>query len=349
MSSVMMIKKISVLLFIASLHFNLFGDWKTEVSEHLGNKDYKGAIDLLIKNFKKDIPNPIVSGLLAYSYNRLKNKNDEHQWVQEYFENYRGTEIIFIFLDNSTYGDVSNYIKTWKIKYPLITEIALIDSEIYKRPTPPDKIVIGVDIENPAYYKLSDDKKIIRGGLFNRGFNSFSLAAQELFDNSGSHMYILDLKTDDLLLKKELEIDIQLDSQVITKKTEDEARNIEYNLSLYIGDELIISSKKLHHEKLSWKVEIPAPTSNLSPLIPPEKVDPSKEDYTLNSFSIQDAVAGVLQLIKGLKKKESAEEKVSYFQKTRQLTTTFIRKNLEGTEKEVRAVIRLKTKHLKIS
>jgi hypothetical protein len=81
-------------------------------------------------------------------------------------------------------------------------------------------------------------------------------------------------------------------------------------------------------------------------LIPPEKIDPRKEDYTAHSFSIPEAVAGVLGLIKGLKKKESEEEKVSYFQKTKRLTTTFIRKNLEGIEKEVRAVIRLKTRHL---
>ena len=344
----MMTKRIFVLLFIASLHFNLFGDWKTEVSEHLGNKDYKGAIDLLLRNFKKDVPNPIISGLLAYSHNRLKNKNDEYKWLQEYFETYRGTEIIFTFLGNSTYMDVFNYIRTWKRKYPLVTEIALIDREIYKRSILPGKIVIGVDIENPAYYKLSDDKKIIKAGLFNRGFNSFSLAAHELFDNSGSHIYILDLKTEDLFLKKELEIDIQLDSQVVIKKTDEKAKSIEYNLSLYIGDELIISSKKLHHEKSSWKFEIPAPTSNLSPLIPPEKIDPRKEDYTSNSFSIPAAVAGVLQLIKGLKKKERAEEKVSYFQKSKQLTTTFIRKDFEGIEKEVRAVIRLKTRQLKI-
>lgn len=344
----MMNKKILVLLFIVSLHFNLFGDWKTEVSEHLGIKDYKGAIELLLRNFKKEAPNPIIGGLLAYSYDKLNNKNGEYRWLQEYFETYRGTEIIFTFLDNSTYMDVSHYIRTWKRKYPLITEIALIDSEIYKRSIPPDKIVIGVDIENPAYYKLSDDKKIIKAGLFSRGFNSFSLAAHELFQNSGSHIYILDIKAEDLYLKKELEVDIQLASQIITKKTDEKPRNIEYNLSMFIGDELIISSRKLHQEKLSWKFEIPAPTTNLSPLIPPEKVDPRKEDYTSHSFSIPAAVAGVLQLIKGLKKKESPEERVSYFQKSKQLTTTFIRKNLDGIEKEVRAVIRLKTRQLKI-
>jgi hypothetical protein len=349
LSSAIMIKRIFVLLFIASLHFNIYGDWKIEVSEYLSNKDYNRAIDLLLRNLIKDAPNPIASGLLAYSYNKQKNKNDEYKWLQEYFENYRGTEIIFTFLDNFTYNEVLNYLRTWKRKYPLITEIALIDSEIYKRSTPPEKIVIGIEIENPAYYRLSDDKKLIKGGLFNRGFNSFSLTAYELFENSGSHIYILDLKAEDLFLKKELEIDIQLDSQVITKRADEQSRDFEYNLSLYIGDELIIASKKFHHEKLSWKFEIPAPTSNLSPLIPPEKVDPRKEDFTAHSFSIPDAVAGVLGLIKGLKKKESEEEKVSYFQKTKRLTTTFIRKNLEGIEKEVRAVIMLKTRHLKIS
>lgn len=343
----MMIKRVFVLLFIGSLNLNLFGDWKTEVSALIVNRDYKGAIDLLLRNSQKDIPNPTISGLLAYSYNRLKNKNEEYKWLQEYFEYYRGTEIIFIFLDASTYGKVSDYIMTWKRKYPLITAISLIDSEDFKRPIPPNKIVVGIDIENPAYYKLSEDNKIIKGGLLNRGYNSFSLAARELFENSGSHIYLLDLKVEDLYLKKELEIDIQIDSQVTTKKTEVTIKDIKYNLSLFIGDELIISSQKLHHEKVSWKFEIPAPTANLSPMIPPEKIDPSKVDYTSNSFSIPAAVAGILQLIKGIKKKDSAEEKASYFQRTKQLTTTFIRRNREGLDKEVNAIIRLKTSHLK--
>ncbi|UCC41633.1 MAG: hypothetical protein JSV96_09550 [Candidatus Aminicenantes bacterium] len=334
---------------VINLHFVQYGDWKTEVSETLGNKDYKGTIDLLLRNVKKDIPYPIVNGLLAYSYYKLKNTNGEYKWLQEYIETYRGTEFIFLFLDDQTFADVSDYMKTWKRKYPLITEIALIDSEIYKRFTPPDKIVLGIDIENPAYYKLYHGKKIIKGGLLNRGFNSLSIGAHELFKNSGSHVYLLDIKTEDLFLKKELEIDIQLDTQFATKKAEVRVRNIEYNLSLFIGDELIISSKKLHQEKLSWKFKIPAATTNLSPLIPPEKADPSKADYSLNSFSIPGAVAGILQLIEGLKKKESPEEKVSYFQKGKQLTTTFIRKNWEGINKEVKAVIRLKTRHLKIS
>ena len=76
---------------------------------------------------------------------------------------------------------------------PLISDISLINSNI-NGPNPPAKLVIGVDMERDAYYKLSDRENTIKGGLFKRGINIISIEADDLFQKSGSHIYFLDFK-----------------------------------------------------------------------------------------------------------------------------------------------------------
>lgn len=339
-----MIKKIfTSLLVLSCFHFGLYADWKSDISDYFGNrKDYKGAIDYLLSNFQKTdkIHNPIVKGLMAYSFHKLNNKSDEYNWLKKYFETYRGEEIIFSFLDSSTYVDICEYMTAWKRKYPLITETALIDGKIYNSSIQPAKIVIGIDIKNGAYYKLSDRNNIIKGGLLKRGFNIISITADDLFKKSGSHIYFLDLKADDLFLKKEIEIDIKLDSHEQIKEPENKIENPEYKLFMFIGDELIISRKKLAYS-LPLKIEMPPWPKDYKPFGPADKTNPA-----FNSFSIFSAVGAIYQLIKGLKTKKSPEKLASPIQKQKQITITFIRKNLEGVAKEVKAVITLKTRDL---
>jgi len=339
-----MIKKIFTLLLVLGwFHFGLYADWKSDISDYFGNKkDYKGAIDYLLGNFEKTdkIHNPIFKGLMAYSFHKLNNKNDEYKWLKEYFETYRGEEIIFSFLDDSTYAEISGYLIAWKRKYPLITETALIDGKIYNSSIPPAKIEIGIDIKNDAYYKLSDRNNIIKGGLLKKGFNIISITADDLFEKSGSHIYYLDLKAGDLFLKKEIEIDIQLDSHEQIKESNDKIKKPEYRLFMFIGDELIISRKKLAYS-LPLKIEMPPWPKDYKPFGPADKTNPA-----FNSFSIFSAVGAIYQLIKGLKTKKSPEKLVSPIKKQKQITTTFIRKNLEGVAKEVKAVIMLKTRDL---
>jgi len=225
---------------------------------------------------------------------------------------------------------------------PLISDISLINSNTSGL-NPPAKLMIGVDMERDAYYKLSDKENTIKGGLFKRGLNIISIEADDLFQKSGSRIYFLDFKANDLMLRKEIEIDIQLDSHEIVKKTDDKRENQEFELSMFIGDKLILTSKKLPQITPSVKLEFPPWPDTYKPHNPIERVN-----SPLNSFSIFDAVGVAYDLIKKLVSKKSEEKEVNPIQMQKQMKATFLRKNSEGASEEVRAVITLKTRDLKI-
>jgi hypothetical protein len=230
-------------------------------------------------------------------------------------------------------------------EFLIIADMGLINSKISNGLTPPARLVVGIDIKKEAYYKLSYKKDIIGGGLFNKGLNIFNIEATDLFEKSGSFKYILDLKVGTLVLSKEIEINIQLDSFDDIKKTEDKIKNPEYEISLFIGDKLVTSSKKkLISSKLSYKVELPPMPDNYDAFYDLKRSDPA-----LNSFSILDAVGAALGLVKKLITEKNKKKREIPIQKHKQITRTFLRKNSEGVAKEVKAVITLKIKELKIS
>lgn len=229
-------------------------------------------------------------------------------------------------------------------EFLFIADIGLINSKISNGFTPPTRLVIGIDIKKEAYYKLSYKGDIIGGGFFNKGLNIFNIEATDLFKKSGSFKYLLDLKVGALILSKEIEINIQLDSLNDVKKTEDKIKNHEYEISMFIGDKLVTSSKKLISSKLSFKVELPPLPDNYGPFYDIKRSDPA-----LNSFSILDAVGAVYGLVRELISKKNKEKREIKIQKYKQIRRTFLRKNSEGVAKEVKAIITLKTKELKIS
>jgi len=223
----------------------------------------------------------------------------------------------------------------------LVNEIALIDSEIYNQSFPPQKVIIGIDLENDAYYKLTYQKNTIKAGLLHRGLNLIHVEANNLFEKSGTHMYLLGLKVGGLVLEKEIKIDIHLDTPNLAEKKEAESKNIEYELSMFVGDELIISSKKMHYDKFQLKLDPPSMPKNYKPFDPNWRTDPFA-----NSFSILDAVAGIYNLIKKQKTKKSEEKPVKYIQKWQRIVTSFIRKDPGGVAREVKATITISTRDL---
>ncbi|MFQ5835397.1 MAG: hypothetical protein ACE5HR_05685, partial [bacterium] len=89
-----MIKKV-VWLFLAvlTLYWSLYADWKVDISDYIGQRnDYQGAINYIRSHFKKidEKDKPLVFILMAYSFDRLADKNSEYKWLGEYFEKCRG-------------------------------------------------------------------------------------------------------------------------------------------------------------------------------------------------------------------------------------------------------------------
>jgi len=352
-----MIKKtLALFLLVTCFPCLSHADLKSDISGYLSDrKDYQGAVEYLLEQVEETriSYDPILCGLLAYSFHKLENKTKEYEWLSNYLEHYRGEEFIFDFLDEATYLDLLIFIGRWKQKYPLVTELALINRDAYQGPNPPDKLIIGISIENDAYFKFSGKEGTIKGGLFKRGFNSFSISSEMLFERPGSHTYVLDLKTGDLVLRKEVEIDIRMDSfefrqeaPEIEKRPPRAVQQPEYKISMYVGDELIASSRKLPPFTLPINIDLP-----------PWPKDPSiygpiyKDQFALNYFSIADAVGAIYDLLKNLNKGKKGEGISSSkpVQKQMQITATFLRRDLRGKATEIQAVITLKTRHLKTS
>ena len=228
--------------------------------------------------------------------------------------------------------------------FPLVTDIGLIGDESSKDFAPPNKLIIGVDVSRDALYKFSDEENVIKGGLFTRGLNTVEIEANGLFLESGTHVYFLDLKVGDLTLRKEIEIDIQLDSSGadseaprLVKKPESE-----YELSMFIGDKLIVSGRKSLSKELSFHVELPPLPDGYGPFYEIEK---EYKNPLRNSFSIIDAIGVGYSLIKKMIDKKKMQKQEKPVQKHNQLTATFMRRDPEGVAKEVTAVIRLKVRN----
>lgn len=205
---------------------------------------------------------------------------------------------------------------------------------------PPDRLSIGIHLAESAYYKLSEKENVVKGGLFKKGINFIDIDARDLFKISGTHVYALDLKIGDLVLRDYIEIDIQLDSEDLDVQTKEKVKDPEYELSMFIGDRLVLSSKKFLQKNLEFKVEKPLLPENYGPFY---EVRGKDQDPMQNSVSIIDAVGVAYGLIKKIIGKKRKQKTKPPLKKYRQRTITFIKRDSEGVAREVRAVVTLKS------
>jgi hypothetical protein len=223
----------------------------------------------------------------------------------------------------------------------LVSEIFLIDSEIYQKYVPPGRILIGVEMESDVLYKLSSQSEVLQGGLLRKGFNSLSIDTQGFFEKSGSHKFVLETKVEDSLAKKEITIDVQLMPLYVVQKRGEEKKKYEYTVSLFVGDRLIYSTRKFALGDLSFKLDLPPSDGVYNPFGLIDGRQPP-----LNTFSIPDAIAGLYQLAKTLTSGKGKESQDKTIQKKQQIETTYVRRNASGDLWQWRALILLNTKDL---
>jgi hypothetical protein len=221
-----------------------------------------------------------------------------------------------------------------------VKDIWLVEIGEDKIFTPPDRLVIGIDLTENAYYKLSDKENVIKGGLFKKGPNFIDIEANDLFKKSGTHVYSLDLKVGEFVLREKIEIDIQLDFDDVDVQSKNKAENPEYELSMFIGDRLVLSSKKFLPKNLSFEIEKPPLPENYGPFY---EVRGRDKNPMLNSFSIIDAVGAAYGLIKKMIDKKRMRKTEQPLKKYRQQTVAFIRRDSEGISREIHALITLKS------
>jgi hypothetical protein len=223
---------------------------------------------------------------------------------------------------------------------PLISEIGMIESESDSGTTPPRQMIIGVEVTRDVLYKLFDERGVLKGGQFLRGFNSFGIDVGDRFEHAGSCSYTLELKYGSRVFRKSFTLDIRIDEpQVIQPQPDEDVIKRENIVSMYVGNRLIVSNRKLYTSELSKKIqEIPRPY-NIDPY--DSAAEPSVKD--LQGVPILEALAAAAGVIKGLFSKKDDAEPPKPVRKKSVITKRFIRNDPERGEITVTAVISLRT------
>jgi hypothetical protein len=220
---------------------------------------------------------------------------------------------------------------------PLILEIGLIDSDAYRGTSPPSRVIVGLELSRKTLYKLIHNGTTIKGGRFLKGFNSFSLETAHFFQRSGVHLYTLELKPGDRIIRKEFEIVVELEDKAPPAKKEPVAEDKEYSLLMYIGDQLVASSKKLPTAEPSKKIEIPPPPYQIDPY--DSAAEPSDK---VTGVPILAAAAAIYQTIKDLTAKKDTDVRPQPIRKKSMILSTFLRSNPNGQIYKAKATISLR-------
>jgi hypothetical protein len=298
-------------------------DWKQDILSYLGSpKDYPGALGYLQAAYPglEETEKQTARAFLAYLSGKIGGREEERRWIVSYFELYRDIDPLFDFLDWESRRDFVDYWGRWKTAYPLVTDLNLLEAVGPNAGAPTAEIRIGVELANPAYYKISDEAGTLEGGLWQAGFHILTLPAGGLYDRSGVRSFTLDLKAGDLILRKRIGVDVDLQTPLGTSPAAPAApaprmRDITGEISLYIGDKLIMTSRKTISKSPTLTFPIPGPSApNTKPYLAPRENDPM-----LNSASILDAVGLAYQTIRDLLKKKPPAPSPPTYQKVKRM------------------------------
>jgi len=333
---------VRLLIWLAIFCSGFASDWRAEVAAFLADQnDYRAAAQYLDGQLSSlnDEDKPVAFGLLAFLYNRLGERGAEYRLLGEYFEKYGPLDMVYHFLPLSAQNAVIFYLREWILKYPWVLKIGFVETTAPQaRPaasSPPAKLVLGLEMANEAYYKLSDGENVLEGGQFKRGHNSVSLDTNKLFRGSGAHTYVLELKAGDLIVRRELAIDVKLNAFGVVGSQGPSGKIQQYVLKLFLGDDLLASSRKSPPSTPPIKIELPQPTGVYDPWGPGYQNEPKIP----NSFPILGIPAIINELIKSLKKKDEVEP-VPPVELKPEITILF--KGKHGGVRDVEIVARLR-------
>lgn len=334
------------------LALNLSADWKQEVLGYLSpGRDYPAARAYLRENFAKIDPleKSDALGLIAYLARMTGDGRDEQDRIVEYFETYGDTDPAFDLPDELLRRDFVTFWARWKSAYPLVTGLVFLERAGESDPSPPARLEIGLELLNGAYYKVSISDRVLEGGLWQRGFHILKLPFSTGYDKPGSLEFDLDLKTGGMVVRKRITVEVDVRTagptaslppvQAAAPGRLPPPRLVEGEVSLYVGDKLILKSKKLSSKTAPIKFKIPGPSaSGTKPFLAPKK-----DDFMLNTVSIVDALALAYQTVKDLiKKKKAGPASPPVYQKTQQLAFSFTREGPDSGEVVYRGSVSMK-------
>lgn len=223
----------------------------------------------------------------------------------------------------------------------LVSDIYLVDGDMYKKYVPPGEIILGVEMEADALYKLSAQDEILRGGMLRKGFNSLRISTKGYFEKSGSHVLVLEMKSNESLEKREITIDVRLMPVFMVQKRGKQRKKYEYSVSFFIGERLIYSTKKIPLSDITFKLDLPPSQGVYNPF---GQIDGIYKP--IQSVSILDAIAGIYSLVNTLSSDKDKKDREENIQRKKQIETTFVKSDTQGDIWQWRALILVKTKTL---
>jgi len=309
------------------------------------------------------------SGILAFCAFKTGDAGSETRWITEFFESGRSDETGFIFLDFDGQAAVESYLDRWRIRYPRIREIALVAGTGDEAIIPEGTLPLAVDIAAPVFFKFFEGEDVLRAGAFQPGFNVLGLDANALFRETRRRTYVLEVKSGSLILRKKIILDVAVSWPEGLKPKPPEppkagwlARALgtpdpppppaqppkarEYRLSLYVGGDLLLSSRK---QETAQPLTLGLKPSNNPMYLKPDwnikRNDPWANPGLNSSFSIIDAIGLVGGLLKDLlQKKKTGEPGSARVRTVQDLALDFRIRDAEGRPLEMRVTMNLDTR-----
>jgi hypothetical protein len=336
-----MTRRISPLLLAGAILLPLAAaDWRADVAGFFTREkgaDYRSALTYLESRFGSltEDDKPVASGLLAFLYERLKDKSGEYRWLCDYFERYGAIDMGFQFLPPAPRAEVYHYIRDWQLRYPWVMKLGIVSSSavtVQSSINPPSSLILGVEMANEVLYKLFADGDVVKGGMFRRGFNEIALDVRKILRQSGNYPYVLEFKAGDLLVRRTIILALRRETFGALGRQPEAAQTAEYAVKVYLGNRLLASNQKTVPISPPLDIPLPAPSGRFDPFGPGYQNEPRFP----SSVPITAVPAAIKEIVDAFKKRNDVEP-VPPVDLRMDMQYLFSEKDPEAPQVEVRA------------
>jgi hypothetical protein len=190
-------------------------------------------------------------------------------------------------------------------------------------------------VTSTGLYKLRQGDVILAGSRLLPGYNTLSLPVHHLFDSEGTLVFILEIKSDDVILTKKITLEVQFEEAEQNAHSREELKDLEFRVRLLFDGDTLVDSRKRKRPPVPVRTDI-----DFEVLY--KNYDPEKRPDPLSqSFSILGAAVLAGRLIRSLAEKNKYEP-LPPLLKVRMLELTFSRTREDGATVERKAVVRMR-------
>jgi hypothetical protein len=159
---------------------HLLGDWQDDIQRFLSKAHEFDRVAAYLEGNLERIPAAERAGaviILCYAYGQLGDRVNEEKWLGRYFEGYDSEDFDLAFLKPRQRLKIFGYIDSWRRRYPRLKDIRIEgQSKRIRYFSPPDKIILEIDIQAPAEISITAPQgKTVYSGYLQAGRNTVEL------------------------------------------------------------------------------------------------------------------------------------------------------------------------------